>query len=166
MRSSDGYAQRLPTLRDDIAADDPRWAALTRGLDQLDDSHLARLWRAVSEREPLLLDNGNYDPESGLWCPLAVALDVPRFIAERGRVPLTAEEGRDVLTEVGSSKIPGFSTNPISGIPGTFYTSDRRADLEYLVWVASAERAQRRPTLTLDVMDASRRDGHAARLAG
>ena len=93
--------------------EDPRKTGLKRGLEQLTLEQLQRLraWEG-----PLVLDNVNY--KEGQFCPLAVALDLPRTLASPSDEAVVQH-----LTGL------GLSVYNTRGIVGKFYTSDRRRDL-------------------------------------
>jgi len=109
---------------------DARWAALVRGVDQLSDAHLAVLQEIVEHApERVLLDGGNYDPQTGLWCPLALALSVPESVYAFEWFIRSNRSAKRLLTKVGTRHILAFTTNPFSGINGHAYTTERLADL-------------------------------------
>jgi hypothetical protein len=114
---------------------DSRWQAMLRGLDQLSTDELGRLQRACTEpsRFQLMADGGNYEPISGNWCALAVAVDVPGTLNSHGLNPKSRVEGKAALLEVGRSVHGTFETNPLSGVRGDAFTSERILDLQLAV---------------------------------
>lgn len=122
-------------------ADDARWQALRFGLSQLSLSQLRRLLGWLLSGKPVALDTFNYDAERQLWCPLAIGLQVPEIVAELG-APLTNERAKALIREVGQSNCSGFSLNPLSGVPGAFFRSQRSADITEMCrfLLADAER--------------------------
>ena len=108
---------------------DLRYVALRKGLEQLDRRQLAVLVRHIQLGEPLVVDGCNYDPTTGAWCPLAVALDVRRMAERENRRLSTDAEAREYILSVGRRFNPEFGLNPMSGIAGTFFTAFRRRDL-------------------------------------
>ena len=109
--------------------DDPRYLALRRGLEQLSSRQLTVLAGHVASGNPVVVDGCNYDPLSGAWCPLAVALDVPGVLRRDGIEVTTDEEAKEHIVGVGTRTNPGFDLNPMRGIVGKFFTSARRRDL-------------------------------------
>lgn len=109
--------------------DDPRYMALRRGLEQLSSRQLTLLAGHVASGDPVVVDGCNYDPVSGAWCPLAVALDVTRVLRRDGIEVTTDEEAKEHIVGIGTRTNPGFGLNPMRGIVGRFFTSSRREDL-------------------------------------
>lgn len=114
---------------------DDRYQALEYGLLQLRPDDLLRLHEHVSGGGRLVLDEVHYDPDNQLWCPLAVGLDVPRIVREDGIDPATISEQRakEVICAVGRDAVSGFTLNPIGSRSGTFYTRNRRTDINQLI---------------------------------
>lgn len=114
---------------------DGRWAHLLAGIDQLTSEELERLKSALDTPDPeVLLDSANYDPQSGLWCALAVAIDVEGAALAEGLTATDNRSGRAALVEFGTS-IHGdqFGPNPLSGVKGEAFTKDRLSDLRLAV---------------------------------
>jgi hypothetical protein len=109
---------------------DDRCKALAHGLRQLDASQLNRLHCHLSRSRPVVLDQVHYDEKRGLWCPLAIGLNVP----EHARIPIRSERHAcDIVRSIGKEHLVGFTLNPINRVIGTFYTQDRYRDLRALV---------------------------------
>lgn len=114
--------------------DDDRWRALAYGLGQLSRLELLRLRRALQTPGEVVLDGFNYDPVRRLWCPLAVALDVPRIAAEhRPRRTLSNGSAKSLIVDVGREKHGGFSLNPLHGVSGEYFRNHRHRDLVQVV---------------------------------
>ena len=109
--------------------DDPRYIALRRGLEQLSGPQLTMLAGHVASGNPVVVDGCNYDPVSGAWCPLAVALDVPRVLRRDGVGVTTDDEAKEHIVRIGARTNPGFGLNPMRGVVGSFFTTSRRRDL-------------------------------------
>ena len=116
---------------------DPRYVALRRGLEQLDDEDLKRLAEYPADR--ILLDGGNY--AEGKFCPLCVALEVPKALGELRFVDAYLDEMEDdvvpptnglaqlLLAERGRRKYgPSFRFNQLHGLPGEFYRDPHRLE--------------------------------------
>jgi hypothetical protein len=109
---------------------DLRWQALCFGLEQLTDDQLARVVHHARCGTQLLYDTFNYDPISKLWCPLAVGLDVSNLVAlydDPSR--MTNDRAKHFIVEVGQQTTRGFTLNPLSGVPGNVFRTQRRRDL-------------------------------------
>ena len=74
-------------------------------------------------------DTFNYDPARELWCPLAVGLDVPRLAKLDKTQKRDNAWGKTLITEIGRTTNPGFTLNPVSGIPGAFFRDHRERDI-------------------------------------
>jgi hypothetical protein len=82
----------------------------------------------------LVTDNCHYDEARGLWCPLAVALNVPARVEVRGRrLELTNRRAEDAIRAIGREHDTEFSLNSVSQIEGKFYRLRRYDDLRWLV---------------------------------
>lgn len=96
----------------------------------------------------MVYDSFNYDESRGLWCPLAIGLDMPRLIDSidlRGK-KLTNEQAKAVIREIAEDWIPGFTLNPISGVPGRFYRESRADDIDAVCLAILKERHIGAPT--------------------
>jgi hypothetical protein len=113
-----------------LLVSDMRCHALQTGLQQLDNADLTRLRDHMDQALPLALDTFNYDRRTGAWCPLAVGLGVDKHVDSTG---LTNDMAKAIIIAVGERKYGSFSLNPISGISGEFFRSNRYADLQGLV---------------------------------
>ena len=109
--------------------DDPRYMALRRGLEQLNLHQLRVLMGHLESGSPIVVDGCNYDPASGTWCPLAVALEVDRLLQDEGMAVATDEEAKEHIVSIGTRTNPRFGLNPMHGVVGKFFTSSRRGDL-------------------------------------
>jgi hypothetical protein len=123
--STDGHDVTVPN-----PSDDDRWRALVHGLGQLSRFELLRLRRALRTPRGVILDGFNYEPIQRLWCPLAIALDVPKIAAEEwsGRT-LTNRSAKSLIIDVGREKHGGFSLNPMHGVRGEYFRHHRYRDL-------------------------------------
>lgn len=122
-------------------AGDSRWARLVTGLDQLPTSGLCLL-AAELQSGTVLFDSGNFDPISGLWCPLAVGLGLPT--RPEAALCRSNADGKAFLEAAGSACIDGFSVNPLSGVKGESYTTERPADLRLALKALLAYRLHNR----------------------
>ena len=109
-------ARRL--LRYDIqqwldSTEDPRKTGLKTGLRQLDNIQIQRVLDYPGE---FVLDEFNY--HEGKFCPLAVALELDKTMAEP-----TNEKVQNLLRSY------GLKINNTRGIEGEFYTTNRLEDL-------------------------------------
>ncbi len=122
----------------EVPADD-RFKALQEGLSQLTDDDLARLQQHIATDGALVLDEVHfyYDDRTGkgMWCPLAVELDVPRIAAAEAidLSALTERCAAQMIRSVGRNAVSGFTLNPISGVSGEFFTGNRRRDIAVVV---------------------------------
>jgi hypothetical protein len=111
---------------------DARCRALAWGLRQLSVEELWRVCITLDDNPAsVVTDSCNFDPDTGAWCPLAIGLGVPDIAAAGGGVNSDAE-GKRLILEVGRLRHGEFSLNPMSGVPGSFFRGDRRADLKAL----------------------------------
>jgi hypothetical protein len=106
--------------------EDPRKTGLKNGLRQLS---LGQLQRVLSYRGTMVLDTYNY--ENGNYCPLAVACGLPGVVKNP-----THERVRAIL------ELMGYKVNNTKGIEGTFYTTNRLADLIEATKEVVAEKQQ------------------------
>jgi len=121
-----------------IAADD-RFKALQAGLSQLPDEGLSRLHTHITTGAGLVLDEVHfyYDDATGngLWCPLAIGLDVPSIAVAEGvdLSTLTEKRAAQLIRAVGRDVVSGFTLNPVSGLRGEFFTRNRSKDIAFVV---------------------------------
>lgn len=112
-----------------VARTDERWRGLCRGLDQLDNEGLHNIIDCVENGGRVVLDELNYDERTGLWCPLALGLDVPGWLQEwEPTLRITNRVGKQVLLEVGRARLGEFNLNPMRGCKGTFFRENRQRD--------------------------------------
>lgn len=117
----------------DAVASDPRCKALSAGLCQLSLGELRALEAELKTGGRVLLDGGNYDAGTDLWCPLAVGLNVQATAEARWPSGVPSEDAaRALIIEIGRERHSEFGLNPIRGIPGDFYRSNRLQDLRRL----------------------------------
>lgn len=95
---------------------DPRFVAL---YDQLSRLAPEQLLRIRANRDQLVLDDCNYDEQSGKFCPLAIALYINR-----------AKDDQDCADQI---RALGFEPRNLKGVVGEFFTTDRLADLDRLL---------------------------------
>jgi hypothetical protein len=95
--------------------EDPRKTGLKNGLRQLNEIQLQRV---IDYPHEMVLDEVNYDADTGRFCPLAVALDLPRIMEQP-----THQLVFDTLTTL------GYKVYNTRGIKGDFYTTNRKEDL-------------------------------------
>ena len=95
--------------------EDPRKTGLKNGLRQLSEEQLQKV---IDYPHEMVLDEVNYDAETGRFCPLAVALDLPQTM----KAP-THQLVFDTLTAL------GYNVYNTRGIKGEFYTTNRKEDL-------------------------------------
>lgn len=118
---------------------DDRCKALVHGLSQLAASDLVRLAKHAGAGKDLLLDEMNYDPARGLWCPLAVAVGADLELSAERVSTLTNQGGKRLIVTLGRREDPEFSLNPMHGVKGRFFRTHRRRDfLQALSWVVSS----------------------------
>ncbi len=128
---------------------DSRWMALWRGLDQLRTDQLIRLLNRLDRGGAIVCDSFNYDEERQLWCPLAVGLDVPRWLEGTGEpVAMTDELAKEIILRIGRRVCKNFSLNPLSGIRGQFFRERRQADVAVVCRLLIRERQGGRPRLS------------------
>jgi len=133
---------------------DARWKALQYGLNQLTLDQLRRIMDHISSGGSMVYDSYNYDEERGLWCPLAVGLDVPRWVENcDDPVTMTNERAKHVIVTIGRKWRKDFSLNPLSGISGQFFTRDRAVDVALLCRVLIGERESNLATWTAQQSD-------------
>lgn len=92
---------------------DPRKEGLKEGLRQLNNDQLLTV---INYKGEMVLDTYNY--KDGCFCPLAIGLGIDKIIKEP-----THEKVFTILSEL------GYKVYNTRGIPGEFYTTDRRRDL-------------------------------------
>ena len=108
---------------------DLRWQAIYFGLNQLNDGQLTRIIFHHHAGKKMCCDTYNYDAERELWCPLAIGLDVPR-LAESERPSMRDNAwGKAFIAEIGETSCRGFTLNPVAGVPGAFFRTNRQADV-------------------------------------
>jgi hypothetical protein len=127
---------------DDLS--DLRREAIQFGLNQLTDEQLQRILTHNRAGKAMCCDTFNYDVKRGLWCPLAIGLDVPRLAKHERPTCRNNSWGKSFITEVGQSSRRGFTLNPISGVPGNFFRNNREADIVKTCKIILAERASMR----------------------
>jgi len=115
----------------EVEDEDPRRAALKRGLRQCTRIELERLLQWIEDGHPILLDRdedgaANYSESWHEYCPLAIARDLP-FLFEHYDEGPSDERVTEMLKRAG---LEIFNTR---GISGEFYMTDRRRDLEIAV---------------------------------
>jgi hypothetical protein len=109
---------------------DLRWQALLHGLSQLSSFQIGHILNWIDSGRSMAIDEFNYDSDRQLWCPLAVGLGVPNLIVEeRLATSLNNERAKSIIREVGAGAVPGFTLNPLRGIPGRFFRQHRIRDL-------------------------------------
>lgn len=96
---------------------DLRYQSMKTRLSGLTNDGLHRII-AAAEADQVCTDTFRYDHESGRFCAMAIALQVPEFLEEMQIRPTDAIV-REIVGPVGTVK----------GLPGTFYTVNRSADL-------------------------------------
>ena len=135
--------QHNRNVTQDALTSDLRWQALYRGLNQLTTDQLCRIVSHVANGGGVVCDSFNYDVTSGDWCPLAIGLAVPELVAQMHVAPVTNEWAKTFITEVGKRTCPGFTLNPISGVPGEYYRHDRVNDIVRLCHYIINQRRER-----------------------
>lgn len=93
--------------------DDPRKVGLKNGLRQLT---IEQLQRVIDYPGEMVLDTYNY--EGGKFCPLAVALELDKTMINPSH-----DKVFQTLTSM------GYKVYNTRGIPGEFYTTNRKEDL-------------------------------------
>ena len=93
--------------------EDPRKTGLKNGLRQLTTEQLQRVIDYPGE---MVLDSFNY--EGGNFCALAIGVGLDQTMAEPSH-----EKVFQTLTDM------GYNVYNTRGIPGEFYTTNRKADL-------------------------------------
>ena len=110
---------------------DPRYLAVRRGLEQLTSEDIRRVLEWPPEK--LLLDGGNYS--DGKFCPLCVALEIPKMMTAMGQ-RWSDYGAKASLAIFGYHRYgDGFVFNQLRGTPGSFYRDPHR--MEDLVAVAN-----------------------------
>jgi hypothetical protein len=85
-------------------------------LDHLRQLSIDQLMRILEYREPILTDTYNY--KDGRFCALAVALNLPEIVKN---------PSHEIIYSI--IALSGYSICNLKEIPGTFYTTNRSADL-------------------------------------
>ena len=98
---------------EELMTEDPRKTGLKNGLRQLT---IEQLQRVIDYPGEMVLDEFNYD--QGKFCPLGIALELDKTV----KLP-THQKVFDILTHM------GYSVYNTRGIEGSFYTTNRLADL-------------------------------------
>lgn len=93
--------------------EDPRKTGLKNGLRQLT---IEQLERVINYDREMVLDTYNY--EDGKFCPLAIGVGIDKLI----KYP-THQKVFNILTDM------GYNVYNTRGIPGEFYTTNRKEDL-------------------------------------
>jgi hypothetical protein len=114
---------------------DRRYMKLIEGLAQLNEEAILRLQEYTKNGRPLILDDVHFDAKSGLWCPLAVALEVPKVAKDENLAVEQYSETKikELIVSVGRNTVAGFGLNPMSGVRGNYYTDNRYEDLKYAI---------------------------------
>jgi hypothetical protein len=108
---------------------DARFIAVVRGLDQLSCDGLRRILAFQNSNEGIVYDGGNFDAETRRWCPLGIGLGLADEHNTTSRSITTDAEAKVLIVTEGRQLYPDFHLNPISGINGRFYSSNRASDL-------------------------------------
>lgn len=114
---------------------DPRRAALKKGLRQLQPYQLQHLLDHLDDGKPILLDRdeeGNACFSAGCYCPLAIATKMDEMYGFLREVPTD----QDIATALTAS---GFEIYNTRGVEGAYYTTRRRRDLRRAVAEVIAE---------------------------
>lgn len=107
---------------------DKRYIGLKRGLNQLNVRQIKRIIDFHESGRQILCDNYNYDKENGLWCPLAIGLNVHKSVSLINQ-QLTDEVAKEIIIKEGKKYDPLFSLNPLKGVEGDFFRENRQEDL-------------------------------------
>jgi hypothetical protein len=86
--------------------------------------------------EEICYDTYNYDTDTQCFCPMAIALDIPRRLAA-AKIDPTQNIVEDMLKVYG-----GEAWGTVKGIPGTFYTDNRPGDLRLICLQILHERSE------------------------
>lgn len=129
-------------LRSPIEKLDERFVAIIRGLDQLQCDGLKRILIFQESGRGIVYDGGNFEPATRRWCPLAIGLGLIDEM-NAGTLSVTTDaEAKIAIVREGRRNSPDFHLNPISGIKGQFYSSDRPSDLRYACETILSARGQ------------------------
>lgn len=107
---------------------DNRYIALKRGLNQLNNNQLKEILYKENHKQ-ILCDNYNYDEKLKLWCPLAIGLKVDKKIGLYTTKPVTNDLAKKIITMEGKKYNICFNLNPLRGIKGDFFSTNRIEDL-------------------------------------
>jgi len=133
----------LTELGGSLIAKDDRAKALRDGLLQLGIVQLDRLVAHLDDSAGMVTDEVHHDARTGLWCPLAVALDVATLVeTEAIRVGNSETAIKDLIVGIGRESISGFGLNPISGVRGSSYTTERVRDLHAIALAIRADASE------------------------
>lgn len=95
--------------------DDARYRAVYDRLSKLSIPQLARI---IDNIDKVCLDTYNFDPVEKTFCPLAIAHGLDKCLSNPTDEIVQEELARHYKP-----------VNVLKGVPGTFYTTNRRADL-------------------------------------
>ena len=113
---------------------DKRYEDMRRRLSLLSSSQLYNILSANADE--VCHDTFNYDIATQRYCPLAIALEIPKRVKEARLIP-SQELVSDMLKVYG-----GEAFGTVKGIEGNFYTVDREADLKSLCKEILDERSE------------------------
>lgn len=146
----------------DMTPEDPREAALKRGLRQCSDDQLALLARHIAAGKPLLLDRGERGEDCALTSTVEsmedehevlylTAVYSPLAVAASWRAESVVRENQDqVVRESLAEMHPApWEHNTTRGVEGNFFRGDykqRLADLSKAIVAVGVERANVRTT--------------------
>lgn len=94
---------------------DARYRAVWNRLSKLTETQLQRI---IDNIDKVCLDTYNFDPMEKTFCPLAIAHGLDQCLSN--------PTDESVQAELAKHYTP---VNILKGVPGTFYTTNRRADL-------------------------------------
>jgi hypothetical protein len=98
-----------------LSIDDERYNAVLERFQCLSNEELTRI---IDFQHLLCLDTYNYDPRTQKYCPLAIALNLHQTIKN----PTDALIGEETAKRF-------LPVNILKGMPGLFYTTNRRLDI-------------------------------------
>lgn len=104
-------------------------------------THEIRRIQVALDRGSVCFDTYNRDPQTGKFCPVAIAMGLDA----------QCMTDAEVAEAIGRQFQP---VNILKGVPGEFYTTDRRRDLVNLCKFVLNERASREPWLRKTLDDA------------
>ena len=108
---------------------DQRFENIYNALNALRDQ---QIWNILLYEGEMCYDTYNFDPNTKRYWPFAVALGVPK-----------ANDIETMTDQLCKEKIreEGFDTNPMSGVLGEFYTTNRKKDIELVCWIILSEQS-------------------------